>query len=84
MTLSLSAVNREQAREILHKQGYSIIEIQEVVDTSLLQEGTFLFFDILVNGVLQTGKIQSNDIFKAYRKLVEDLKYDVVAIYTSE
>lgn len=63
MTLSLTAANREQARGILHKQGYSIIEIQEVVDTSLLQEGNFFFFDISLNGVLQTGKIQSDDIF---------------------
>lgn len=32
----------------------------------------------------QSGKIQSDDIFKAYRKLVEDLKYEVIFIYTSE
>lgn len=83
MTLSLTAENREEARKILHEQGYSIIEIQEVMNASLLEEGNFFYFDILNNGVLQTGKIQSNDIFKAYRKLIEDLRYNVVAIYTS-
>mgnify|MGYP000933970786 FL=1 len=80
----MTAQNREEARNILHKQGYSIIEIQEVVETSLAQEGNFFFFDSLINGNIQTGKIQSDDIFKAYRKLIEDLKYDVVAIYTVE
>lgn len=55
-----------------------------MVDASLLQEGNFFYFDIFLNGALQTGKIQSDDIFKAYRKLVEDLKYDVRAIYTTE
>lgn len=55
-----------------------------MVDTSLLQEGNFFYFDILLNGVIQSGKIQSDDIFKAYRKLVEDLKYDVQYIYTTE
>lgn len=38
---------------------------------------------MVVNGTIQTGKIQSDDIFKAYRKLVEDLKYTVRYIYTS-
>ncbi len=80
----MTAQNREEARNILHKQGYSIIEIQEVVETSLAQEGNFFFFDSLINGNIQTGKIQSDDIFKAYRKLIEDLKYDIVAIYTVE
>jgi hypothetical protein len=54
------------------------------VETSLAQEGNFFFFDSLINGNIQTGKIQSDDIFKAYRKLIEDLKYDVLAIYTVE
>jgi len=67
---------------MLHKQGYSIIEIKELADTSKLEEGNFFYFDALVNGALQSGKIQSGDIFKAYRKLVEDLKYTVRYIYT--
>lgn len=68
----------------MHRQGYSIIDIKEIIDPSVLNEGNFFFFDILVNGVAQSGKIQSDDIFKAYRKLVEDLKYDVLYIYTVE
>ena len=36
-----------------------------------------------MNGILQSGKIQSTDIFQSYKKLVEDLKYDVLYIYTN-
>lgn len=83
LTLSINAHSIDEAKRILHSQGYSIIEIKEVSDTSLSQWGNFFFFDVVVNGVVQTGKIQSDDIFKAYRKLVEDLKYMVRYIYTS-
>lgn len=83
MTLSLSASSIDEARSILHKQWYSIIDIKEIVDTSILNEGNFFYFDIISNWNRQSWKIQSDDIFKAYRKLVEDLKYQVLYIYTS-
>lgn len=82
LTLSLTASTIEEARSILHKQGYSIIEITESINSTVVNEWNFFFFDARVNGVLQSGKIQSDDIFKAYRKLIEDLKYDVIYIYT--
>lgn len=82
LTLSLSASSIDEARSILHKQWYSIIEIHEVIDSTVLQEGNFFYFDMIVNWISQSGKIQSDDIFKAYRKLIEDLKYDVEYIYT--
>lgn len=81
LTLSISASDINEARNILHRQGYSIIEIHELIDSTVLQSGEFFYFDIENNGIVQTGKIQSNDIFKAYRKLVEDLKYNVRYIY---
>lgn len=83
LTLSLSASSIEEARSILHKQWYSIIEIHEVIDSTVLQEGNFFYFDMIVNWISQSWKIQSDDIFKAYRKLIEDLKYDIEYIYTS-
>ncbi|PID84397.1 hypothetical protein CSB09_01130 [Candidatus Gracilibacteria bacterium] len=82
LTLSVTADSIEQAKYILHSQGYSIIEIHETENTSQ-KNGNFFYFDAYVGGILQTGKIQSNDIFKSYRKLVENLKYDVKYIYTN-
>ena len=68
--LIINAVNLESAKEELHKQGYSIMQIDEYVwDTS--SEEDFFYFDAYnQNWEIQTEKIQSNDIFKAYVKLV--------------
>ena len=44
----------------------------------------FFFFDANVSGLTKTGKIQSDDIFKAYRKLTEDLGYNIIYIYTND
>ncbi len=83
LTLTLNASDIDTARNTLHSQGYSIIEIQEITIGREL-EGNFYYFDARVNGLLQSGKIQSTDIFKSYKKLTEDLKYDIIYIYTNE
>jgi len=84
LTLNLSANDIDAARHILHGQWYSIIEIHENSATVNNDDGNFFYFDARVNGILQSGKIKSTDIFKSYRKLTEDLKYDVIYIYTNE
>lgn len=83
LSLTLNADDLDGARNILHAQGYSIIEIIENTDKDLLS-GNFFYFDAKVNWILQSWKIQSNDIFKSYKKLIEDLKYDVIYIYSNE
>ncbi len=87
LTLSLTAQDIDEARNILHGQGYSIMEIKEVIETKNTQIwtwGNFFYFDVLINNQLKSGKIQSEDIFKSYKKLIEDLKYNIVYIYTNE
>ena len=84
LTLTLSANDIEAARSILHGQWYSIIELHEAILNSNPTLGNFFYFDARVNGILQSGKIQSTDIFKSYKKLTEDLKYEVIYIYTNE
>ena len=71
----------EIARDELHRQGYSIMEIRETVSPTENESGVFLF-EILVNGEKKSGQIKSNDIFKAYLKLVDDLHYEVLRIYS--
>lgn len=44
----------------------------------------FFFFDAIINGQQKSGKIQSEDVFKAYKKLIEDLGYNITYIYTTE
>lgn len=86
LTLSLTANNIEDARAILHGQGYSIMELREntVWVAPVDIKTNFFYFDIRVNWQIKTGKIQSDDVFKSYKKLVDDLWYDVVYIYTNE
>lgn len=69
----------EEARQSLHKQGYSIIEIKQVEENK--DQGKVYYFDIILDGKKKSGQIQSTDIFKAYIKLVGDLHYQVVSIY---
>lgn len=83
LTLTLNANDLETARNTLHSQWYSIIEIHESVDQNTAN-GNFFYFDAKINWILQSWKIQSTDIFKSYKKLSEDLKYDILYIYTNE
>lgn len=85
LTLSLTAESIDEARELLHGQGYSIMEIRQA--ERVQEKGTeknFFYFDIRINNQIKTWKIQSDDVFKSYKKLVDDLWYDVVYIYTNE
>ncbi|EKE29128.1 MAG: hypothetical protein ACD_2C00221G0010 [uncultured bacterium (gcode 4)] len=70
----------EEARENLHRQWYSIIELKETSGNTLWDTGVF-YFDILADWKVKTWQISSNDIFKAYVKLVDNLHYDVIHIY---
>lgn len=69
----------EEARQALHNQGYSIIEIKQVEERE--NQGKVFYFDILLDGNKKSGQIQSTDLFKAYIKLVSDLHYQVISIY---
>ena len=69
----------EEARQALHSQGYSIIEIKQIEDGK--NQWKVFYFDVLLDGFKKSGQIQSDDIFKAYIKLVNDLHYQVISIY---
>ncbi len=83
LILTLTANDVNQARNTLHSQWYSIIEIHENLEWPTTG-GNFFYFDAKVNGILQSWKIQSTDIFKSYKKLTEDLRYEIIYIYTNE
>jgi hypothetical protein len=65
------------------------MEIQEVTAESqrpseIGSSANFFYFDAYINGQVKSGKIQSFDVFKAYKKLVDDLGYNILYIYTTE
>ena len=72
----------EEAKESLHKQWYSIVEIVEISE-SILDSGVF-YFEAIIDGTKKNGQIKSNDIFRAYKKLVDDLHYNILTIYDNK
>jgi hypothetical protein len=50
LTISITANNIDEARSILHGQGYSIMEIKELeYSQTENNKGNFFYFDIRVN-----------------------------------
>ncbi|MDQ1343471.1 MAG: hypothetical protein QG650_190, partial [Patescibacteria group bacterium] len=83
--LSLSRATIDEAKAELHSQGYAIIEIHEaegvaVPNPSSNSLATF-YFESIVEGNKKSGQIKSSDSFSAYKKLVDDLHHEVIAIY---
>ena len=66
-------------KEELHKEGFSILSIVEIGDAEI--SGNKFFFEINQNWILKTWTIVSNDLFKAYLKIKDELKYDLVYLY---
>lgn len=73
-----------EARENLHAQGYSIIEIRETDINAQNKSGSTFYFDVRIAGQKKSGQIVSDDIFRAYKKLVDDLGYEVLAMYATK
>lgn len=81
-SLILSAESESEAKEKIHKQGYSILSVQIADDREIL--GKKFIFEIETEKGLKKGIIVGNDIFKAYVKLVDELGYKVIFLYPEE
>ncbi len=74
----------EEARASLHAQGYTIIEWHELAgEKDIGSQKPLFYFEVVVNSEQKTGKIEADDILKAYIKLKDTLHYDVRAIYAN-
>lgn len=76
------AENESLLKEELHKEWFSVLSIQAMGDIEV--EGNKFYFEILQNGILKTGTIISQDIFKAYLKIKNNLQYDLQYIYQNK
>jgi hypothetical protein len=82
VTLSLEQGSKELAREYLHSQGYSILSLEEKMwDVGDTQKTKSFFFVVRIGGQEKKWQIHSSDILRAYKKLTEDLSYEVQSIY---
>ena len=78
-TIVLSADSETQAKEKLHKDGYSVLSIQEIEGKDI--DGKKFIFQVEQDGDIKNGVIVGKDIFKVYKKLVDDLSYNVIYLY---
>jgi len=78
-SLILTAGSDLEARERIHKQGYSILSVSETNDAEI--QGNKFIFEIQTENGSKKGVIIGNDIFKAYVKLVDELEYNIVSLY---
>lgn len=69
-------------REELHKEGFAVLSVVLMDDFEI--SWNKFFFEINQNWNLKTWTILSNDIFKAYLKIKDELKYDLVYIYQNK
>lgn len=70
-------------KEELHKEGFSIVTVIEVWEITEKSWSKF-YFDINQNWQIKQWTIFSDDIFKAYLKIKDELKFDLLYIYQNK
>ena len=78
-TLIISAESESDARDRIHKEGYSILWSSLAQETDI--QGQKFIFQIEVDGKIKNGVIVGKDIFKVYIKLVDELGYNIICLY---
>lgn len=82
-TIIFKAENEKTARERVHKEWYSILSIEEVINKDVLWN-VFIFFANTKEWELKHWKIIWDDIFKIYIKLRKNLEYNVISLFSEE
>ena len=78
-TLVLSASSQEEIREKLHKEGYSILQVETINDSDI--EGKRFYFQAEKEGEIKNWIVIWDDIFKIYKKLRDQFEYHVLSLY---
>ena len=81
-TVIIAAENEKIAREKVHKEWYSILNIEENFERSITWNKFIFIWEY--NWKTKSGKIVWNDIFKIYIKLRNDLWYKINFLYHEE
>lgn len=81
-TIIISAASEEEAREKIHKDGYSILSLEITTEETVFKGKRFLFtIREPATKELKQWVVIGDDIFKVYLKLRKELGYDVVTLY---
>ncbi|MBB1565272.1 hypothetical protein HG430_004480 [Candidatus Gracilibacteria bacterium] len=81
-SIIFKADNEMAARDRVHKEGYSILGVEEI--KSIEDVGTTFIFEGYRNGEFKHGKIAGDDIFKVYVNLTKNLEYNIISIYSEK
>lgn len=78
-TLIISADSEIEAKEKLHKDGYSLLSVVLFEEEKI--EWNKFIFQVEKDWEIKDGIIVGKDIYKAYKKLKDDLEYHIIFLY---
>lgn len=81
-TLVLKAENETEAKQRVHSEGYSILNLHEIWDE--VEQWHAYSFVWIKDWEEKKGKVMGNEIFKVYIKLRKDLGYKIIELYSDE
>ncbi len=80
--LILQANSEIEARDKLHNEWYSILNVEQIDNLNIL--GSKFLFTIIKEGDLKNWIIYWEDIFKVYLKLKKEFEYDVISLFNEQ
>lgn len=83
-TIVVSAINEVEARKKVHKDWYSILEVQELKDENFIWKRFIFEIQDLENHSKKNWVVVGKDILKIYMKLRDELHYRVLFLYSEE
>ena len=85
-TFVISAIDKKQAEERIHKEWYSILNIENITDEKwgASMMWNMFIFEIEKNWEIKKWKAWWNDIFKVYINLRKNLWYNILKLYSQK
>ncbi len=80
--LIIKANSEIEARDRLHNEGYSILNVEQIENLEIL--GNKFLFSVEKDSEIKTGIIYWEDIFKVYLKLKKEFDYNVVSLFNEQ
>ncbi|NUJ97465.1 hypothetical protein HGA92_01605 [Candidatus Gracilibacteria bacterium] len=83
-TIIISAFSEDEAKEKIHKEGYSVLGVEEFSDRELIGQKFIFQVKDKDKKEIKNGIVIGKDIFKVYLKLRDELFYDVIYLYSEQ
>jgi len=80
--LIIKANSEIEARDRLHKEGYSILNVEQIDNLNIL--GNKFLFTVVKDLEIKNGLIYWEDIFKVYLKLKKEFDYNIISLYSEQ